>query len=85
MGLMRVACVSQFRYSGCHAYDVSSLNVVLGQMFDFDEEKVGMKCQLLGRGEGARGFEARKTRNGVITMLLKEFPKSELMDMTMES
>ncbi len=29
----------QYRYSGCHNYDVSALNVVLGQMFRFDESK----------------------------------------------
>ena len=29
----------QYRYSGCHAYDVSALNIVLGQMFGFDESK----------------------------------------------
>ena len=29
----------QFRYSGCHSYDVSSLNVVLGQAFNFEESK----------------------------------------------
>ena len=28
-----------FRYSGCHAYEVSALNVVLGKMFNFDESK----------------------------------------------
>ena len=28
-----------FRYSGCHAYDVSALNIVLGKMFNFDESK----------------------------------------------
>lgn len=27
----------RYRYSGCHGYDVSALNVVLGQMFQFDE------------------------------------------------
>merc|ERR1719419_1250376 len=29
----------QYRYSGCHAYDVSALNVVLGQHFRFDESR----------------------------------------------
>ncbi len=29
----------QFRYSGCHSYDVSALNIILGQMFNFDESK----------------------------------------------
>ena len=28
-----------FRYSGCHAYEVSALNVVLGKMFGFNESK----------------------------------------------
>ena len=28
-----------FRYSGCHAYELSALNVVLGRMFNFDESK----------------------------------------------
>ena len=28
-----------FRYSGCHAYEVSALNVVLGKMFNFNESK----------------------------------------------
>ncbi|CAG2112497.1 unnamed protein product [Medioppia subpectinata] len=27
-----------YRYSGCHHYDTSALNVVLGQMFDFNEK-----------------------------------------------
>lgn len=27
----------QYRYSGCHAYDVSALNIILGQMFGFNE------------------------------------------------
>ncbi len=26
------------RYSGCHSYDVSALNVVLGQMFQWRED-----------------------------------------------
>jgi hypothetical protein len=26
-----------YRYSGCHDYDVSALNILLGQMFKFDE------------------------------------------------
>ena len=29
----------QYRYSGCHDYDVAALNVVLGLMFRFDESK----------------------------------------------
>jgi len=28
-----------FRYSGCHFYDMSALNVVLGIMFNFDEKQ----------------------------------------------
>ena len=27
----------QFRYSGCHRYDLSALNIVLGEMFNFQE------------------------------------------------
>lgn len=27
----------QYRYSGCHEYDTSALNIVLGMHFDFDE------------------------------------------------
>ena len=34
---MKLECA--FRYSGCHAYDISALNVVLGQSFQFDESK----------------------------------------------
>ena len=26
-----------FRYSGCHRYDVSAFNIVLGEMFSFKE------------------------------------------------
>ncbi len=29
----------QYRYSGCHDYDISALNIVLGQMFNFDESR----------------------------------------------
>ena len=28
-----------FRYSGCHRYDVSAFNIVLGQMFSFQESE----------------------------------------------
>jgi len=27
----------RFRYSGCHRYDASAFNVILGQMFYFDD------------------------------------------------
>ena len=27
----------QYRYSGCHAYDDSALNVILGLVYNFDE------------------------------------------------
>ena len=33
----------QYRYSGCHEYDTSALNVLLGVMFDFDESKYIMQ------------------------------------------
>ncbi|XP_023334208.1 uncharacterized protein LOC111705776 [Eurytemora carolleeae] len=29
----------QYRYSGCHSYDVSALNIVLGSMFQFRESR----------------------------------------------
>jgi len=29
----------QYRYSGCHSYDVSALNIVLGEMFSFHESR----------------------------------------------
>merc|ERR1719357_1475327 len=29
----------QYRYSGCHRYDMSALNIVLGDMFQFQENK----------------------------------------------
>ncbi len=29
----------QYRYSGCHGYEVAALNVILGQMFRFDETR----------------------------------------------
>lgn len=32
----------QYRYSGCHDYDASALNVVLGLTFGFDEQKYAL-------------------------------------------
>lgn len=29
----------QYRYSGCHAYDTSALNIVLGRYFNFDDTR----------------------------------------------
>lgn len=29
----------QYRYSGCHAYDASAFNIVLGLQWNFDESK----------------------------------------------
>lgn len=29
----------QYRYSGCHGYDASAFNIVLGLTFGFDEKK----------------------------------------------
>ncbi|TRY78317.1 hypothetical protein TCAL_14377 [Tigriopus californicus] len=35
----------QYRYSGCHAYDVSALNIILGQMFGFNEGRYVAKAE----------------------------------------
>lgn len=32
----------QYRYSGCHSYDVSAFNIVLGLTFNFDENKYSL-------------------------------------------
>lgn len=31
-----------YRYSGCHAYDVSAFNIVLGLTWNFDETKYSL-------------------------------------------
>ncbi|GFN74886.1 hypothetical protein PoB_000139200 [Plakobranchus ocellatus] len=37
-----------FRYTGCHRYDMSALNIILGQMFKFEESRYVCKDQLFG-------------------------------------
>lgn len=32
----------QYRYSGCHSYDVSAFNIVLGLTWNFDEHKYSL-------------------------------------------
>lgn len=32
-----------YRYSGCHAYDVSAFNIVLGLTWNFDETKYSLR------------------------------------------
>lgn len=32
-----------FKYSGCHAYDVSAFNIVLGLTWNFDETKYSLR------------------------------------------
>lgn len=40
-----------FRYSGCHHYDMSALNIILGLMFDFSSQKYAVD-------EGVRVFDS---------------------------
>lgn len=37
-----------FLYSGCHHYDMSALNIILGQLFDFDERPYASKEVIFG-------------------------------------
>ncbi|RUS73465.1 hypothetical protein EGW08_018775 [Elysia chlorotica] len=37
-----------FRYTGCHRYDMSALNIILGGMFDFEERPYASQDQLFG-------------------------------------
>lgn len=37
-----------FKYSGCHYYDMSALNVILGRVFDFDERAYAAKDAIFG-------------------------------------
>lgn len=32
-----------YRYSGCHDYDASALNIVLGLTFSFDDQKYALE------------------------------------------
>jgi len=48
----------QYRYSGCHAYDVSALNIVLGQYFQFDESRYICGGHGGGGGKSDRFFES---------------------------
>ena len=32
-----------YRYSGCHGFDLSAFNIVLGVQFDFDETKYSIR------------------------------------------
>ncbi|KAL8574867.1 hypothetical protein ACOMHN_044889 [Nucella lapillus] len=37
-----------FKYSGCHYYDMSALNVILGPLFEFDERSYAAKEPVFG-------------------------------------
>ncbi|XP_076451649.1 uncharacterized protein LOC143287502 [Babylonia areolata] len=37
-----------FKYSGCHFYDMSALNIILGPLFDFDERPYAAKETIFG-------------------------------------
>lgn len=37
-----------FRYTGCHRYDMSALNIILGKMFQFNESQYVCNDQLFG-------------------------------------
>lgn len=37
-----------FRYTGCHRYDMSSLNIILGLAFKFDELPYTSKARVFG-------------------------------------
>ena len=53
-----------FRYSGCHGYDVSAFNVVIGQMFNFNESQyMGKKRFFVKMSEDAEST----TNNSSIT------------------
>ncbi|KAL8585327.1 hypothetical protein ACOMHN_067017 [Nucella lapillus] len=37
-----------FKYSGCHFYDMSALNIILGSLFDFDERPYAANQTIFG-------------------------------------
>lgn len=51
-GAQNVGCNYQrkplFRYSGCHRYDMSALNVILGLLFNFNTKNYTARQQIFG-------------------------------------
>lgn len=51
-GAQNTGCNNQrkplYRYSGCHKYEVSALNVILGLMFNFDTHQYTIKQKMFG-------------------------------------
>ena len=68
-----------YRYSGCHSYDVSALNIVLGQAFGFDEaEYVSEERFFVLMSEEVENREDLEHENGTTTTnLFQENPEED--------
>ena len=61
IGAQNVGCNYQrkplFRYSGCHKYEVSALNVILGLVFTPSEQPYTVKQKVFGREDKIEGAD----------------------------
>lgn len=51
VGASNTGCTDRkplYLYRGCHKYDVAALNIILGQVFDYDESRYKTKEKLFG-------------------------------------
>lgn len=51
----------KYRYSGCHDYDVSALNVLLGVMFQFDESRYIMSDKFFATVTDEDNYHSNRT------------------------